>query len=305
MKLGIKVNADQASFTRLSDANPPLVEVWFNVNAADGYTELFDELKRRKCDVGLHFWGKLDDHIAPNIAYPDQKLIDGSIALMRQTIDIAAANRFQYVNIHPGAAAKSKVDYAKENYTVTGDPVDLETATELFLENARTLHMYALSRNVVFTVETVPARITRGWYDEKARLNPNNIYELPASAIAEAASSGLWIANDFCHTAANVITDGPDVVWTYLKGFTNHVAAATKLIHLGFVMPPYNGTDNHDELDNPILNTDAAVPNTKQMLELLKLFQNRDDVWILVEPKKNHVKNYRLAQKLLDQAFSI
>jgi sugar phosphate isomerase/epimerase len=305
MKLGIKVNADKESFARLSEANPSLAEVWFNVNAANGYTELFDELKRRKCDVGLHFWGQLAHHIAPNIAYPDQAVIDESLAQMRQTIDIAATNHFQYVNIHPGASAISKVDYAKETYSVVGDPVDTETSTQLFLAHAQDLHAYAASRNVVFTVETVPSRITRGWYNETARLNPHNMYELPASAITKAASSGVWIANDFCHTAANVITDDPDVVWTYLKGFTNHIAAATRLIHLGFVVPPYNGTDNHDELDNPILDTDAAVPNTKQMLELLKLFRNRDDVWILVEPKKNHVKNYFLAQKLLEQASSI
>ena len=76
-------------------------------------TALFDELKRRDCEVGLHFWGKLDGDISPNIAYPDTSIVTQSMDLMRQTIDIAAHRHFSYVNIHPGAAALSKVDYKK------------------------------------------------------------------------------------------------------------------------------------------------------------------------------------------------
>ncbi len=91
MKLGIKVNADRESLARLSDANPEFVEVWFNINAADSYSELFDELKRRRCDVGLHFWGSLEENVSPNIAYPDETIITKSMNLMRRAIDIAAA----------------------------------------------------------------------------------------------------------------------------------------------------------------------------------------------------------------------
>jgi hypothetical protein len=68
------------------------------------------------------------------------------------------------------------------------------------------------------------------------------------------------------------------------------------------MIPPYNGTDNHDTFENPIFKTNNAIPNHRQMIELLKLFINRDDVWILAEPKDDHVKNYFIVKKLLEQA---
>jgi len=303
MKLGLKVNVDRDSYERLRLANPSLAEVWFNASAADTYTNLFAELTRRKCDVGLHFWGLCDNNIAPNISYPDQSVIRQSMALMRQTIDTAAKYGFSYVNIHPGASALAKVDYTAERYDLISEPVDTDRSIKLFLQHAQELSEYAKSRNVIFTVETVPARITDGWYNAAARGTPKSLHELPVSAIQQAADLGLWVANDFCHTAANVITDTPDDIWTFLQTTTQSLAPQTRLIHLGFIMPPYNGTDNHDMLDNPILDTDAAVPNNSQMIELLKLFRDRDDIWILTEPKEDHVKNYFLAEKLLNQAL--
>lgn len=301
MKLGIKVNADNESFDRLSGAHPALAEVWFNINEKERYTALFDELKRRNCDVGLHFWGMCNDGISPNIAYPDGAILAQSMDLMRQTIDVAAEHGFSYVNIHPGAAALSKINYQKQRCNLISNPVDMDASIRLFLKNVKTLHTYAKSKNVILTVETVPIRITDGWYDAKARLIPKDIYELPPTAIVQAANAGLWVANDFSHTAAGVITENPDVVWTYLRGITMSLAPQTRLIHIGFAMPPYNGTDNHDMLDNPILHTAHAVPNIHQLKDLLKLFINRDDVWILAEPKEGHVKNYFLVKKLLEQ----
>ncbi len=302
MKLGIKLGPQKENFDRLAQTNAPFAEVWFNANAPHLYTDLFGELKARTCDVGLHFWGSLPGDISPNLAYPDRELIDGTKALMRSCIDIAAQNGFQYVNIHPGSQAKTRVDYKKETYTLLSEPVELETATELFLEHAKALHEYAKSCGIVFTVETVPIRIHQSWYDQETRKDAQNIFELPVSSIRRAAQSGLSIANDFCHTASNIITDNPHAVYTFLQGTTAALAANTRLIHLGFVVPPYNGTDHHDTLANPLLNSDDAVPNKQQMIDLLKLFQNRDDVWILVEPKDDHVENYFLAQKILQQA---
>lgn len=54
----------------------------------------------------------------------------------------------------------------------------------------------------------------------------------------------------------------------------------------------------YDMLDNPLLDTDAAIPNTSQMKELLSLFQNAN-VYALVEPIADHPKNYKLAKKLM------
>jgi sugar phosphate isomerase/epimerase len=305
MKLGLKVNADNEFMARLDGAHPSFVEVWFNASAHTHYEGLFAELARRNCDAGLHFWGLLEDHIAPNIAYPDTHVIRESMALMKRTIDIAHTHKFSYVNIHPGASALAKVNYENERYDVVTDAIPTDTAINLFLEHAEELSKYARERNVVFTVETVPARITHGWYDPEARNKPNHLHELPVEAIQQAASRGIWVANDFCHTAANIIADNPHDVWTFVRDTTVRLADKTRLIHLGFVMPPYNGTDNHDMLNNPIFDTDAAVPNKSQMIELLRLFENRQDIWMLVEPKEDHVTNYMLAQKLLDEAKTI
>lgn len=302
MKLGIKVNADSTSFRRLGEANPQLAEVWFNANDPDRYTDLFAELTRRRCDVGLHFWGKISDIYLPNIAYPDPEIILESMKLMKQTIDIAAAHSFQYVNIHPGSSALLSIDYQAESVDIVREPVALSDSISIFIEHALILTEYARQKGIVFTVETVPPRITTGWYDQAARLTPTCVYELPVEAIIEAATAGIFVANDFTHTAANIISDDPDAIWTYVYGVTKKIIAATRLIHVGFIMPPYNGTDNHDELDNPILETPDAIPNTVQLIELLQLFAGRDDVWILAEPKQNHAKNYFILKMLLERA---
>jgi len=302
MNLGLKVNADAEGFERIAHANPPFVEVWFNVNDSDRYIDLFAELKRRKTDAGLHFWGLLDGNISPNLAYPDATIIRETQTLMKRTIDIAQANGFSYVNVHPGAAALSKVNYEAERYDLASKPVETDLAIQTFLEAAPSIRDYAQTHDVVFTVETVPPRITRGWYNADTRLAPDTIYELPDSAIIQAAQMGFWVANDFVHTAANATSDDAQTVFDHVVTVTDALAAQTRLIHMGFLVPPYNGTDHHGSLTDPIFGTAQAVPNKSQIVDLLKRFNNRDDVWILVEPNKDHVKNYLLAKKLLELA---
>lgn len=300
MKLGIKVGLQKNSSTDLLATNPQIAEVWFDIGRADEYSELFNALKRQRCEVGLHFWGALPDNTWTNLAYPDKNLIHESLILMRRTIEIAARNGFQYVNIHPGTAARVKLFFDREEFVLDSTPVPFARAEQLFLENVGSLYKIAADNGVVLTVETVPSRVSKGWYEPGARKNPLNIYELPIEVVMSLASLGKPVANDFGHTAGNIISDNPETVWSFLKTTTEQLAGQTSLIHLGFIKPPYNGTDNHDSLDNPVLLTDQAIPNKKQMIELLRLFRNRDDVWILSEPVKDHVKNYFLAKKLID-----
>lgn len=303
MILGIKVGPQRQSFLYLEQTNAPFAEVWFNVSRADEYTELFDELKRRKMQVGLHFWGALADGTWTNLAYQDATLINESLAMIQKTIDIAAQNAFQYVNIHPGCAARVGIDFDATCMELRSAPIPFEQATLLFVENARKLHQYSRDRGVVFTVETVPSRVVIGWYDDAARNDPKkimNVYELPVESVEAAAHAGLWVANDFGHTAA-IPSERPEDIWFHLREKTRAMAAQTRLIHLGFLTPPFNGTDFHNTLSNPLMDTNQAIPNKKQMLELLKLFKNRGDVWILTEPNGRHVENYFLAQKILAQ----
>lgn len=305
MTLGIKVGPQKQSFLDLDQTNAPFAEVWFDVNRADDYTELFVELKRRKMQVGLHFWGALPDGTWTNIAYPDAMLIKESLSMMKKTIDIAAQNGFQYVNIHPGCAARVGIDFDSTRMDLRSDPIPFKQVIPLFLDNARSLHEYAQASGVVFTVETVPSRVVIGWYDDSARHDPDkimNVYELPVSAIESAAKAGVWVANDFNHTAA-IPADDPAYLWRHLREKTRRLRKQTRLIHMGFLTPPFNGTDFHNTLDHPLFDTSQVVPNKKQMIKLLRLFTDRDDVWILTEPNGRHTENYFLAQKILAEAF--
>lgn len=304
MTLGIKVGPDKQSFLDVAQTNTPFTEVWFNIARADEYTELFGKLKRRKMQVGLHFWGVLEGGISAGFGYPDQSILDGSADLVKKTIDIAAANKFQYVNIHPGSRAIVKIDLERMDYPYVSEPIALPQAQAIFLEELTKLNEYANDRGVVLTVETVSRLLSKtDWYNPESRLKPLDIYQLPVASIQAAGDLGIALANDFVHTATNTPSDNPQDIWNFLYGTTQTLAPATRLIHLGFLVPPYNGTDNHDSLDNPVLDTDHAVPNKRQMIELLKLFQNRDDVWILTEPNGRHVENYFLAQKILLEAL--
>ncbi len=307
MTLGIKVGPQKQSFIDLAQTNAPFAEVWFNISRADDYAELFAELKRRRMRVGLHFWGALPDGTWTNLSYPDAHLVESSMSLIRQTIDIAARHNFQYVNIHPGCAARVGIDFDATRMELRSAPIPFTHAIPLFVENATKLHEYARDRGIVFTVETVPSRVVIGWYDDAARNDPTkimNVYELPVEAIEAAAKAGIWVANDFNHTAAIVQSD-PKALWRHLWDKTVALVPRTRLIHLGFLTPPFNGTDFHNTLDNPILDTNQSVPNKTQMMELLRLFNDRDDVWVLTEPKDNHTKNYFLAQKILEEALKI
>ncbi|MBI2404789.1 hypothetical protein HYV22_01260 [Candidatus Gottesmanbacteria bacterium] len=301
MKLGIKVGPQPQSFHDLEQTRAPYCEVWFNINEASQYDDLFAFITKRDIDVGLHFWGQLANGTAPNFAYPDTQLIRGSLVLIQKTIDIAAQNKFSYVNIHPGMATKSKIDFTKHQLQPMTPPVDFALSEQLFLEHAQTLHQYATNRGIVLTIETVPQRNTPDWYDHNARKENRtiNAYELPVAMLTKAAGQGLWIANDLCHTAANVISDNRTDVANVVFETTKTLAPQTRLIHVGFLIPPYNGTDFHDHLDNPLLNTDQAIPNKKELKQLLKLFANRDDVWAIVEPVADHPKNFFLLQQLI------
>lgn len=308
MKLGIKVGPNKTSVKDITATHPQMAEVWFDVNRANEYTELFDALKREGCDVGLHFWGATKEGLWANIAFRNKQLTDISMNFMRSTIDIAARNGFQYVNIHPGCAAKVAVDLINGSARAISEPIDFDLSTTLFLDNTLKLDKYAKAKNVILTIETVPARATDFWNDQERRKQSDhivNLYELPVGAIVEAARNGISVTNDFGHTAASIIDNDPGRVWSHLLETTDRLLPQTKLIHLNFIIEPFNGTDIHDSLDNQVLDTDQAVPNKKQIITLLKKFNQRDDVWILSEPANDHVKNYFLAKKLLEEASQI
>ncbi len=304
MKLGIKVGSQDQSIKDLEETNAPFAEVWFWINNKEDYTNLFSYLKRKQIDTGLHFWGETHDGLLPSFAHDGSSYINESVDMVRQTIDIASEHHFSYVTIHPGTRSKVMMDYANETFTLQSKPTPIPIAQNLFLTVIHKLSQYAAKKHVILIIETVDINVCNGWRRDnvQSRLHPFPLHELPIETLIKASNQGIAIANDFGHTAGTIITDKSRTVWTHLLTVTKKLLPATRLLHMGYIIPPFNGTDFHDHLDNPVFETMDAVPNKKQMIELLKLFKNRDDVWALVEPNGQHVKNYFLAQKLLKKA---
>lgn len=305
MKLGIKIAPGNAYKEDIEATHPRMVEVWYNASKPSDYTELFDYLATQHLDVGLHYWGALTNDILTNTSYPDLNVSVPSIALMYATVDAAAAHKCVYVNIHPDLYSLLHVDFDTMDIRVASDKADPIVQHKIFINNMLSLTDYASTRNVTLTVETVPMRDTPSWSwrAQRDRTNVIDIHQMPIGVLTDLSAQGVHIANDICHTASNLITDNRTAIWKFLKQTTQTLAPMTRLIHLGYLAPPYNGVDFHDSLANPIFETPKAIPSKTEMNDLLKNnFTNRDDIWILVEPKSDHVKNYFIAREILENA---
>ncbi len=302
MKLGIKVAPGNAWKSDIEATRPSMVEIWYNATQPGRYDDLFAYLKHKPIDVGFHFWGVLPNGLLPNISYPDPQIAKPSLELMHAAIDVAADHGCAYVNIHPDLYSLLHVNFDTMDIRVASEPVDFALARKTYIDKMLQLNTYAKSKGVLLIVETVPMRDTPSWKPDRDRTRVIDIHQMPVDVHIDLAAQGISIANDFCHTACNELSGDRTKIWKFLWQTTQTLAPATRLIHLGYLVPPYNGVDFHDSLDNPVLVTSGAIPNTEEMMTMLKLFTNRNDVWILVEPKEDHVKNYSLAKELLKKA---
>ncbi len=302
MKLGIKVAPGNGWKRNIEAARPRMVEIWYNASQPADYDDMFAFLSSRDIDVGLHYWGALPNNLLTNISYPDPSISKPSLELMYATIDVAVAHTCVYVNVHPDLHSLLQVNFNTMDIRIASKPADPNTMNEVFIKHILSLNRYAQAKGVILTVETVPMRDSPSWKPQRDRTEVIDIHQMPIDILVDLASCGVAIANDFSHTASNVISNDRNAVWQFLYDKTCALAPTTRLIHLGYSIPPYNGVDFHDSLDNPILDSDDAIPNKTEMVELLQIFQNRDDIWILVEPKSDHVKNYFLARGILKSA---
>lgn len=295
MKLGIKVAPGNAWQQDIEATRPAMVEIWYNAGHPELYTELFAYLADKPIAVGLHFWG----------ATPDGYLAGSGSELLKAAIDTASRRHCVYVNIHPDLKSALQVNLTTMDIRVASETADETLVRNTFIEHIKVLNDYAAKKQVLLTVETVPQRDTSSWLPDRDRTRVIDIHQLPLDVCIELSRQGVAVANDFCHTACNMISEDRDIIWNFLEQTTRMLAPATRLIHLGFLVPPYNGVDFHDQLDNPVFETPAAIPSKNEMVKLLNLFTKRDDVFILVEPKNDHVKNYFLARNLLEEASKI
>ena len=281
---------------------PGICEVWFRADWLDRYSGLFAFLQKKGISAGLHFWGILADGIAPNFAFPDRDVRGPSVELVKRSIDTANQHGFLYVNIHPGSYRLSRVNLDRLYFRpIPGREVSDSDGNAVLHENIKELDAYAKDRGVVFLTETLPAREPMHWRDLiKGRLQTQDLRNVQVSQLIALAQQGFFICNDLCHTAMDVVSDDRDFLFQQLLEKTILLSKQTRLIHTNTMPPPFNGTDGHLGIRKQDF-TEQVFPSREQMKQLLSLFVDRDDVWVIPEPYSDQVDNTAALEELLEE----
>lgn len=301
MKLGIKVGTKSNWKTDLESTRPDFCEIWFDSRYPETYDDLFDFLKREKISSGIHFWGATPENILANFGYPDQKILDISLQLAITTIHKAAQQNCVYVNFHPSNRTLTHVNFVTETFTPITEIAPYPQVISNMTESIRILSNEAQIHGIPLLLESVPARDMGGGKanrDITANVGSLSIQEmLPLLEVPN-----TYFANDFGHTVSGFINPSRKKAVEYLFNIARRLKDKTRLLHIGYIIPPYNGVDYHGTLVNDEFLTDVAIPNRTEVIELLTLYQ-RDDVFALVEPEKDHVSNFQVLQKLITESF--
>lgn len=304
MKAGIKIGPDKTWQRTLEKSQASYVEVYFVLPRYKEFKEMFSYLKNHKINFGLHFWAKLTGDFMPNLAFGG-KIAGESVKLIKQTLEIARKIGAHYVNVHPGGYKLKKVDFKAQKFIVTQKRIEETSGKQELFKNAKLLHHFGQKMGVLFLIETICKLDLADWLGKmSSRLNPQNPLNVDAQTLYELAKKEkIFITNDFGHTLTETISDDRDLVFENLYQQTRKLAPFTKLIHANTSPAPFNGTDAHAGL----LDVDFAqnvLPNKKEIIKLFKLFKNRDDVWVVPEPLKDHVANYKSLLSLLSESSS-
>lgn len=303
LKPGIKLGPDPVAIRSLIDSRAQYAEVWYRVDQESSYQPLFHELETRGVQAGLHFWGKLEHDLLPNLAYPDPKIWQPSLDLMKQCVDVAEKHHFYYVNVHLGNASLEEINLDQHWMKhLDGTEIEPKKAEETFEKNITTLDAYTQSAGIQLIVEGIPPLDPKDWVNlTEARLTPHKTYALSNVFLEQMARKhAIAVNNDISHTAAELQTSDRAELWSYLLARSTALAPFTKLVHCNTLIEPFNGTDSHDG----ILDADFAhnvFPTKSQLSELLKLLVGPNDVWIVCEPRDQHTENYRALVELLSE----
>lgn len=284
----------------VTEDNPPLCEIWFQIEKAQEYTTMINWLNRADMKVGLHHWGIALGNHKTNLMTSNSAVRTATIQQIKETINHAAAWGCVYVNAHPGALNLEKINFdTRSQALVPNSATPAAEARKLLLEAAQKLTAYAREKDVTLTLETLPGaenehfEVRDNWYD------PGNATLADSKMLVKA---GIFMANDITHTLSSLArtkTD-PEYMWTELLKFTERTKKQTKLIHLNTMLPPFDGTDTH----NGFLPEDIAAgawPSHDQFIEFLKIFED-SDVFVIPEPHSNMQENYRALKNLITQA---
>lgn len=301
MKPGIKIGLPNWR-KRLERSQAAYVEVYFMVSQFKEYQAMFSYLEKKKIRFGLHFWAKLKNNYMPNLVFKG-KVAGESCELIKQAIDIAARAGAHYVNIHPGSFRLKKVDFTSRKIVVNHQQADFAEGKKEFFKNAKMLNNYAKKKGVLFLIETVCKREAADWSgQENSRLKTQNALNVNSQTLYELAKKeNIFLNNDFGHTLTETISDDRKKIFRNLFLSTKKLAPFTKLIHSNTTPPPFNGTDAHGGL----LESDfenKVLPSKTEIIKLFKIFKDREDVWLVPEPLKSHVANFKALKKLIKEA---
>jgi len=275
-----------------------MCEVWFNYKKASQYQEMFEWLRDRKVSIGLHYWGVAEGDIKPNLATHHTLVRDEIMDQMKRTIDIGASINCAYVNVHPGSERLEKIDFDNERQFMTDhEATPPDEAAKLVVTAARELHDYAESKDVLLTIETIPGREAPDFTNRENLYDPRNTTLATMKAMGQ---TGIFLANDIAHTAGALAMDvsSENEMWPALYNYTREISRATRLIHLNTLTPPHNGADTHDGIRDEDFKA-GVWPDKDQVKDILKLFRDRDDVYVVLEPRQYMPENYRALVSLV------
>ena len=276
-----------------------LCEMWFRIDRAAAYDDRLSWLKKHEVRTGLHHWGVAAGKYKTNLATNNTDIRQETIQQIKDTIDVGAKIDCAYVNAHPGAAQVEKLDLVGETQEpVAGEITDPEESAALFLSAAEGLQAYAVKKGVLLTLETLPAREQYALGDRSRLYNPCNV---PLAVMGKLGAQGNFLANDTTHTlaAVSVQASNQENLWQTFMQFARAAAPFTHLLHINTLLLPHDGSDSHDGVTADDFAKNVA-PTREQILEFLRVFAGREDVFVIPEPRNHMKENYLALQALVN-----
>ncbi len=289
------------------NCNPQCAEIWYRADQQELYLELFHALHQRNIPFGLHFWAITPDGHEPNIAYPG-KNHHHTIKLMEQCIDDAATYHATYVNIHAGNRSLIIIDLTNDLWLPDADQplISPQLAKDVRNQTLKHLAKYAADRHVQLLVESVPLCSPDSRVDSPLPSRNFPLDQFPTdlpSLAAACKQAGCGFTNDLGHVFGMSANLPRKELYQLFLTHTKKLAPYTQLIHVNTVTPPYNGTDEHRGILPIDFATPGIFPTKTELIDNIKLIESNshNDVWLVGEPRTDHVKNYDELVKLIQE----
>ncbi len=288
---------------RLDESSAKYAEIYYRADKPEWYPEMLKGLGQRGVSFGLHFWAATSGSYEANLAFPGERRKE-STAFIERTLDVAAETGAFYVNIHTGNRRLCRIDFDRKLLAVdeTAGTVGEAESAALRNEAVTGLAKKASSLGVLLLVEAIPAREQTGpWGAPDSRLRAQNGYATGLDGLFEIMeTTGLGFTNDFCHVFAMGFDRPREELLADFWKVTQRFAGHTRVAHISTLTTPYNGTDAHYGILPEDLGRKDVFPTRDELFELLRVLSRQEhDVWLVGEPAKVHVENYKALIELV------